>query len=149
MSYEGRTADSFWCQFHNQYQNNTAQEMPFQEFKDQSDGRVILLSFDPTLVTGGFQPIIGIANADGTINRWVLAGWYAKIFGWSNGIEEFPPRPLGANAPSGDWTWYNVSRPGEFCKFAYVKWKGQISAAEYAPDGKLVNTNATLPPGAP
>jgi hypothetical protein len=149
VEYNGRTADSFWCQFHNQYQNLTAQEMPFQTFTDDKLGNVILLTFDANKAKGGYQPVIGIANADGTINRWRLGGWYAKAFGWRNGIEQFPPGPLAANAPSDDWTWYSVSQAGEYCKYVYVKWNGQTSAAEFAPDGKLVNPNATLPAGAP
>ncbi len=150
VGYEGRNATSFWCKFHNQYQNLSAQEFPFQGFgADAQDTRVRLLTFDPKLAQGGYQPVIGIANPDGTINRWRLAGWYAKALGWPNGIEPFPPNPLAANAPSDDWTWYSVSNQGEYCKYAYVKWQGQTSAVEFAPDGTIVNTNATLPPDAP
>jgi|GEM_PF-1481725 len=150
VGYEGRDATTFWCKFHNQYDNLSAKEFPFQGFgADIQDTRVRLLTFDPKLAQGGYQPVIGIANADGSINRWRLAGWYAKALGWSNGIEPFPPNPLAANSPSDDWTWYSISRQGEYCKYAYVKWQGQTSAVEFAPDGTIVNTNATLPPDAP
>lgn len=148
MGYEPRDGSSSWCKFHNQYVNNTSEEMPFQSFAEGSN-KFILLTFDPTLTKGGYQPIIGIANPDGSINRWRLGGWYAKLLGWPNGIEQFPPGPLPANGPSDDWTWYSVSGPGEFCKYAYVRWKGQVSAVEFAPDGTIVNRNAALPAGAP
>ncbi len=149
MGYEGRDANSQWCQIHNETQNLTAEEMLFQTFEQQNLAPVLLRTYNATLARGGYQPIFGIANADGSINRWMLAGWYAKAFGWPNGIEQFPPNGVAGGASSGDWTWYSVARAGEFCKFVYVRWKGQRSVSEYAPDGKLINTNATLPSGAP
>jgi len=102
------------------------------------------------LKPNGYQPVFVIANADGTVNRWSTAGWYSKLFGWPNGIEDFPPKPIPGNTNSGDWTWYSITQNnGEYCRFAYVRWQGQVYAAEFAPDGKLVNSNATLPEGAP
>lgn len=149
MGYEGRDATSRWCQIHNETQNLTAEGLPFQQFADEGKKIVSLFTYDPKYAQGGFQPIFGVANADGSINRWTLAGWYAKAFGWPNGIEEFPPSGVAGNATTGDWTWYSIAREGQFCKYVYVKWKGQTSVAEYSPDGKLINANATLPPGAP
>lgn len=147
MGYEGRDAETRWCQMHNETQNLTGEDMHFQDLGTllkKPMGALI------DLKTDGFQPVIAIANADGTINRWSAAGWYAKMFGWPNGIEDFPPKPVVGGASSGDWTWYSVvQNNGEFCRFAYVRWKGQVLAAEFAPDGKLINTNATLPDGAP
>jgi phosphatidylserine/phosphatidylglycerophosphate/cardiolipin synthase-like enzyme len=71
------------------------------------------------------------------------------IFGWPNGIDKLPPDPIKGGTTSDDWTWYSFAQKnGEYCRFVYVKWKGQISAAEYSPEGKLINSNATLPPGA-
>ncbi len=127
----------------------TDTEMPFQTYGDEEKKLIKLLSLDPEGTTGGYQPIIGIANGDGTINHWRSAGWYAKAFGWRNGIEKMPPDALAANAPSGDWTWYSVTDQGQFCRYVYMKWNGQTLAAEYAPDGELVNGNAILPDGAP
>jgi hypothetical protein len=97
----------------------------------------------------GYQPVIGIANPDGSINHWAMAGWYSSYFGWPNGITDWPPKPIPANADSGDWTWYSNSDQGQYCRYAYVKWKGHVSAAEFSGKGDLVNANATLPPGAP
>lgn len=98
----------------------------------------------------GYDPVFGVANADGSINRWGLGGWYAKALGWSNGIEKFPPDPIQAGTTSDDWTWYSIAGlNGEYCRYVYVKWNGTINAAEYSPKGELVNAHATLPPGAP
>lgn len=147
MGYEGRDAETRWCQMHNETLNLTGEEMSFQNPETLLKKPMGVLI---DLKTDGFQPVFAIANADGTINRWSAAGWYAKMFGWPNGIEDFPPKPVVGGASSGDWTWYSVvQNNGEFCRFVYVRWKGQALAAEYAPDGKLINVNATLPPGAP
>lgn len=149
IEYLSRDATSFWCQTHNQFQNQTDAAMPFQDFKDESKKLIHLLTLNPTDSLGGYQPVVGIYNGDGTLNHWQSAGWYAKAFGWRNGIEQFPPDPLAARADSGDWTWYGVPEQGQYCRYVYMRWKGQVSAAEYSPDGKLINTNATLPAGAP
>jgi hypothetical protein len=147
MSYEPRNAESNWCKMHNEAQNLTGEEMLFQNLETFLQAPVGPLG---DLKSDGYQPVFVIANADGSINRFSAAGWYARAFGWSNGIVEFPPNPVLGGANSGDWTWYsNVQTNGEYCRFVYVRWKGQVQAAEYAPDGKLVNTNAALPPGAP
>ncbi len=103
----------------------------------------------PTNTYSGYGPIFGVANPDGTIKQWRVAGWYSKLFGWPNGIPGWP-YDLKANTLSDDWTWYSIAnRNGEYCRYVYVKYQGQVSAAEYAPKGELVNTNAKLPPGAP
>lgn len=146
FEYLARDGNSFWCQMHNQVQNLTDQEMPFQS----PDVKIVdLLTLNPVGPLGGFQPIVGIANGDGTIAKWQLAGWYAKAFGWRNGIEEFPPHGIAAKGDSGDWTWYGVNQAGQYCKYVYVKWNGHTVAAEFSPQGELVNPNAALPAGAP
>jgi len=149
FEYLPRDATSSWCQMHDEFQNLTDKEMPFQQYDDDAKKLTHLLTLNPEGTVGGYQPIVGIANADGSINHWQSAGWYAKAFGWRNGIEKMPPDGLAAGAPSGDWTWYGVTDQGQFCRFVYMKWDGQTTAAEYAPDGKLTDGNATLPPGAP
>lgn len=147
MGYEGRNADSRWCKMHNDTQNLTTEDMQFQDLTQFWKHPIGAFPGD---TSAGYQPVFGIANPDGTINRWARAGWYAKLFGWPNGIEDLPPKSVVGGSSSGDWTWYSVAQNnGEFCKFVYVRWKGQVTAAEYAPDGKLINTNATLPQGAP
>lgn len=147
VEYNNKDASSNWCQLHNETMNLTSEDMLFQDpatFFKAPAGPLGDLKPD------GYQPVFGIANADGTLNRWSSAGWYAKMFGWRNGIEDFPPKPVIGGTSSGDWTWYSVVQlNGEYCRFVYVRWKGQVLAAEYAPDGKLINVNATLPPGAP
>ncbi|MGE5138175.1 MAG: hypothetical protein ACM3JD_01825 [Rudaea sp.] len=146
IEYNNRTADSFWCQLHNEYQNNSTEDMPFQN-------KTTLTSFfflgKPIATVDGYEPIFGIANPDGSINRWALGGWYAKLLGWRNGYDEFPPLPIKAGSASGDWTFYSNVSGGEYCRYVYVKWKGQVSAAEFAGKGELINTNAKLPVGAP
>lgn len=147
MGYEGRNADSRWCKMHNETQNLTGEDMQFQDLEALLKHAIGPF---PDSKTDGYQPVFGIANADGSINRWWRAGWYAKIFGWPNGIEDLPPKPVVGGASSGDWTWYSVvQNNGEYCRYVYTRWKGQVSVGEYAPDGKLINANATLPPGAP
>ncbi len=148
MEYIPQSATRNACQMHNQYRNNSQEEMPFQN-KD-----TLLKFFFTTGELGpveGYEPIFGLANPDGSMSQWKLAGWYARAFGWSNGIAEFPPQALNAGAASDDWTWYSIhnKEAGQWCRYVYVKWKGQISAAEYSAKGDLINTNAKLPPGAP
>lgn len=145
VEYNPRTGGSFWCQFHNQYQNLTSEPMPFNK-RD-----TVMNYFFDTGVVGvvdGYEPVIGIANGDGSISKWALAGWYAREFGWPNGMEPFPPNALNPGL-SDDWTWYSVSRGGQYCRFAYVKWKGQISGVEFSPQGDVINTNAKIPADAP
>jgi hypothetical protein len=146
IQYDARTGSSFWCKLHDEYQNNSSEDMPFQNKESITNyfflGRKVI-------VVDGYEPVFGIAGPDGSIIRWGLGGWYAKRLGWPNGYEEFPPGPIKAGAPSGDWTFYSDVTTGEYCRYAYVKWKGQISAAEFSGKGDLVSTKATLPPGAP
>lgn len=146
IQYDARNPTSFWCKLHNEYQNGASEDMPFQN-KDTLTK--FFFTGSKIGAVDGFEPVFGIANPDGSINRWALGGWYAKAFGWPNGIEKFPPDPIKAGTASGDWTFYSNTGAREYCRFAYVKWKGQISAAEFAGKGDLVNANATLPAGAP
>ncbi len=141
MEYNARDGSTFWCQTHNQYHNNSTSNIPFQS--------VLLWPGEtPPSDYSGYGPVFGVANPDGSIKYWWMAGWYSKQFGWRNGIDGWPYdlKP----GLSDDWTWYSVAqRDVEYCRFVYVKYQGQYSVAEYAPNGDLINTHATLPPGAP
>jgi hypothetical protein len=143
IEYIPRNGTSNWCQMHNQYHNNSGADVSFQATPYSSVGST------PNAKYSGYDPIFGIANPDGFINAWRVGGWYSKMLGWPNGIPGLPP-DIKAGTVSDDWTWYSVAATnGEYCRFVYVKFKGQISAAEYSAKGDLVNPNATLPAGAP
>ena len=43
---------------------------------------VTFLSQDVIGTVDGYEPVFGIANPDGSLNRWALGGWYAKLLGW-------------------------------------------------------------------
>lgn len=146
IQYDARDQNSFWCKLHDEYQNNASEDMPFQNKETLTN--YFFLGRAPKTIDG-YEPVFGIAGPDGSIVRWGLGGWYAKMLGWRNGYDEFPPSPIKAGTPSGDWTFYSNASTGEYCRYVYVKWKGQISAAEFSGKGDLVSSNATLPPGAP
>jgi hypothetical protein len=144
MEYNNRDGSSFWCQMHNQYHNNSPEDLKFQEGKT-----MVYPGATPPNTYSGYGPIFGVANPDGSIKQWRVAGWYSKMLGWPNGIPGWP-YDIKAGTVSDDWTWYSdAQRNGEYCRYVYVKWRGQVSAAEYSPKGDIVSTNSALPPGAP
>jgi hypothetical protein len=124
MGYEGRDANSRWCQMQMVYHNNDTQDLKWPDYR----------------------PVFGVAAADTSIAHWWNAGFYSKIYGWPNGIEGLPPT-IPAGQSSYTWTWYSVAQNnGEYCRYVYVQLRGKTFAAEYSPQGDLVNKNATLPP---
>lgn len=114
MTYEGREAQSQWCQISMTYTNLSNETVNWPDY----------------------QPAFRVVNPDGQLYEWRAGNYYSVEDGWPNGISGTPP-PIAPNS-SADWTWYSYTdTTGQYCDSVAIFLQGWIYLAEYNAQGQF------------